>query len=377
MLAFFGLFLIALGGFASGSFYVPIKFVKKWSWESIWTIYSISALLLMPIIAAFYFMPTFVTALQQVDNSIILATMGFGAMWGIGGLSFGLSMRYLGVGLGCAVAMGFCSAFGTLTPLMFEKGHLAEIMFIVPFTTFMSNFASNGGMVVFAGILLSLIGIGINGYAGFLKEKDDMVAKSNEPQSSSNKDFSLSKGLFIAFLAGLCSAGFAFAVEKGAPIGDISTKLAVEQGIWNETFAGLFRDNSIYIVLLCGGFLVNFLWCLFLMMKNGTLKDFSNSTKNIALRNTGLGLLAGILWYLQFFLLGMGKYYLGEKFAFASWSIFMALVIVFSVLWGLATKEWKNASKKTLSVLWIGVAILILSGCMMSMGGFFDAPPIP
>lgn len=224
--AFLGVLFHAIGGFGAGSFYIPFKQVKQWSWESSWFILGLSAWLIIPMITAWLTIPDLWQVLTQAETTTQLWTFFFGLLWGIGGLTFGLSMRYLGVSLGMTIALGLCTAFGTLIPPIF-KG---------TFTLLLQNSA---GLITLGGIALCLFGIAVVGYAGSLKEK--MIADTS-PETES--EINLVKGWTVAVLSGLLSACFAFGLEAGAPIAE----LAVIKGS-----SDLFKNNAVLVWILWGG----------------------------------------------------------------------------------------------------------------------------
>jgi L-rhamnose-H+ transport protein len=267
--------------------------------------------------------------------------MFFGALWGVGGLTFGLSIRYLGVALGQSIALGFCAAFGTLIPPIVKGGEL--------FTTF-------AGLLTIVGVIICIVGISIIGYAGALKNK----GLSEEERRQAIKEFALKKGLIIAVFAGIMSACFSFGLEAGKPIGDLALGAKYNTN-------PLFHDNPILIFILFGGFVTNLAYCLFLNIKNGTISDYVTGGGGIILNNILFTFLAGFLWFMQFQFFGMGKSKLPQSMIPFAWSILMALNIAFSNIWGILLNEWKGVNRRTLFVLWIGIAILILSTFIVSI----------
>lgn len=337
--------ILAFGGLASASFYAPLKLVK-WKWEIMWTFYAIFALLVVPNVVAPIVMPSCWEAIGQTEGKTLFLTFLFGALWGIGGLTFGLSMRYLGIGLGTAVALGCCALVGTLAdPFIQNKAGI---------------YATTGGFVILLGVFICALGIAINGIAGMMKEKD--TASDEAPKT----EFNLAKGLSIAVAAGILSACLAIAFSFGSPIKELAEKIAIDGGMEKST-AALFAETPVLIIALFGGFLVNLFWCLFLAKKNKSLGDF----KNYATSTNGvfmfLCLLGSCLWYMQFFLLGVGKSYMPEDMRFVSWGILMSFVVVFAGIIGLMFGEWKGTSKLTKAVLWLGIFVLVSSALVISL----------
>jgi L-rhamnose-H+ transport protein len=338
-----GILLIALGSIGAASFYVPFKKVKLWAWESYWLSQGVAAWLIAPWLIAFIAIPdgNLLHVLSEAPLKAKLLAMFFGALWGIGGLTFGLSIRYLGVALGQSIALGFCAAFGTLIPPLVQGGEL--------FTTF-------AGFLTIVGVIICIVGITVIGYAGSLKNK----GLTEEERRQAIKEFALKKGLIIAVFAGIMSACFSFGLEAGKPIGD----LAIGEKFNTNP---LFHDNPILVFVLLGGFITNLAYCLYLNIRNGTIHDYVSGGSRIMLNNIAFTFLAGFLWFMQFQFFGMGKSKLPASMIPFAWSILMAFNIAFSNIWGILLNEWKGANRKTILVLWIGIIILILSTFIVSI----------
>lgn len=344
MNAILGIIFHFIGGFASGSFYIPYKNIKKWSWESGWIIGGVASWIIAPLLFGFLTVKDLIPSIQSADSQTIFYTVLFGVLWGFGGLTYGLTMRYLGVSLGVAVALGFCAAFGTLIPPIYE-GRFGELI------------ATSSGKITLAGVLLCVIGIFVCGKAGMMKEKELDDASKQEAV----KEFDLKKGLIVGTFCGIMSACFAFGLAAGAPI--------ATQAEANGTNP-LFKNNAILPVLLIGGFATNFVWCMILNFRNKSFGDYTNS-KTPLKTNYLWALLAGVTWYFQFFFYGMGQSKLGKSLDFASWTLHMAFIILVGTLWGLFYKEWKGVSGSTMRVLYLGLLLIVLSSAFIGMGSYF------
>ncbi|MCI2107263.1 MAG: L-rhamnose/proton symporter RhaT [Bacteroidales bacterium] len=325
---FLGLLIIAIGAFCQSSSYVPINKVKNWSWESYWIIQGVFAWLIFPLMGALLAVPAGenLFALYAANPAATFKTIFFGILWGVGGLTFGLSMRYLGVALGQSIALGTCAGLGTiLTPLFTGK-------------------AGDLTAPVIIGVVVTLLGIGIIGWAGMLKTKE----VDDDKKKESVKDFNFGKGILVALLAGFMSACFAIGLGFGEPLS------------W-EASKPIFKTLPATLLVTFGGFLTNAVYCLFQNQKNKTWGDYGKGS--VWVNNLIFCALAGILWYSQFFGLSLGKGFLQNApvlLAF-SWCILMSLNVTFSNVWGIILKEWKGCSKKTISVLVIGLVVLIVS----------------
>lgn len=327
--------IIALGSMGAASFYVPLKRVKKWSWETYWLVQGVFAWIIIPFIFAYFTVPedSLTKIMSESPSSAKYMAVLFGMLWGVGGLTFGLSIRYLGIALGQSISLGFCAAFGTLIPPIVAGENLLT---------------SSSGLLMLAGVSVCILGITIIGYAGTLKNKN----LSAEEKRKSIKEFALKKGLIISVIAGIMSASFSYGFEVGKPIDAMAVKYGVNT---------LFQSNITLVFILAGGFITNMVYCLYLNIKNRTFNDYTSTPSNIYLKNLLFTSLAGLFWFLQFHFYGMGKSQLPENISAFSWNILMALNIAISNAWGIVLSEWKGSSKSTIVVLVVGIVVLILS----------------
>lgn len=332
-----GLLIIAVGAFCQSSSYVPINKVKGWSWESYWLVQGVFAWLLFPLLGALLAVPAghSLFELFTPDNQFnVLMTMLFGVLWGVGGLTFGLSMRYLGVALGQSIALGTCAAGGTvLGPVLLnaffpEMGALSSLTF-----------------AVISGVVVTLLGIAIIGIAGMMKAN----SLPEEQKKAAVKDFNFPKGIVIALLAGVMSGCFNVGLEFGKEIN------------FGDLTPDIFKTLPATLLVTLGGFVTNALYCLYQNFKNRTFGDYAQG--GLWLNNALFCALAGALWYSQFFGLSLGKGFLTESptLMTLSFCVLMALNVTFANVWGIILKEWKGCSKKTIAVLVLGLCILVLS----------------
>ena len=338
-----GVLLHAVGGFAAGSFYIPFKKVRNWAWESYWLVGGVFSWIIMPWVIAILTVPQLLPLLRGAPAGSIVWSYIFGVLWGIGGLTFGLSMRYLGMSLGYAIALGFCAAFGTIIPPIFS-GTFADLVTNV------------SGVVILAGVLVCLAGIAICGWAGISKERE----LSTEQKRRSIKEFNFLQGLLVAIFAGIMSSCMAFAIAAGKPIAN----LAVEQGT-----RPLWQNSPVLVVVLAGGFTTNFIWCIILNIKNRSAKNYFHAGNTSLAVNYFFSALAGVTWYLQFMFYGMGTTKMG-KYDFSSWTLHMAFIIVFSNIWALAFREWKGSSRRTLTLIVCGILVVVLSTILIGAGNY-------
>ena len=346
-----GLFFHSLGGFASGSFYIPYRKIQVWSWESAWIVGGVFSWILVPLLAAYLTIPGFMDIIVNMDANTLFWTFSFGVFWGIGGLTFGLAMRYLGMSLGMSIALSLCSIFGALVPPIYrEFAHVQG-------DTISGIIESTGGRWVLFGILVCVLGIYLCGKAGMMKENELSDAQKKE----SIKEFSLTKGLIVATISGLLSACFNFGIEAG--------KLMANEAVIKGCNP-LFQNNVIFVVVLWGGFLTNFVWCMYLNFANKSFGDYLN-TKSPLRMNYTFAAVAGTTWFLQFFFYGMGESKLGN--GASSWILHMATIIMTSNFWGLYFKEWNGVSKSTMRTVIAGILVILISVMLVGYGNSFES----
>jgi L-rhamnose-H+ transport protein len=379
-----------MGGFASATNFIPFRGIKRWSWEIYWIIQGVAAWLIAPTLIASIFVPHVFGILHHAPLSAVGYAIFWGMLWGTGGLTFGLAIRYLGLGLGYAIALGLCTAFGTLMPPVFTRQNGQMQLVIIAHQT--------SGRIILLGVLVCLIAVAINGMAGISKERE---ITEEEKASSGERDFSLGTGLAVAIFAGVMSSCFAYGLSAGKPIGEIAKVRLLAEG-----HSDLWQNLPVLIVVLWGGFLTNMVWSLILIIKNRSFAQFGGEpgsnplgtsaetgmtlldvdprslTKRIAAaslaRNYILAALAGVIWYFQFFFYSMGQTKMG-KYDFSSWALHMASIIIFATLWGLALKEWRGTSTRTRALVATGLGLLITSTLVIGYGNYLktkEAAPL-
>lgn len=376
-----GVFFHWLGGLASASFYVPYRGVKNWAWETYWLVGGFFSWIIAPWLLALTITRDLSQVLHQAPGSAIFWAYFFGVLWGLGGLTFGLTMRYLGMSLGMAVALGYTAAFGTLMPPIFRGQFASQVL------------GTRSGLIIVGGVAICLLGIAVAGAAGVSKERE----MSDEQKRASIKEFDLKKGLLVATFSGVMSACFAYGLAAGDPIKAIT----VQHGT-----AGLWQGLPVLVVVLAGGFTTNFTWCIILNFRNRTGYQYfqsklrgkvpTRSEEHILeavadapaeemavavaveseaplrapmLPNYLFSALAGTTWYMQFFFYTMGETQMG-RFKFSSWTLHMASIIIFSTLWGIALKEWKGSGSKTKLLVLLSLVALVTSTVVVGYANY-------
>jgi L-rhamnose-H+ transport protein len=372
-----------LGGLASASFYVPYRGVKNWAWETYWLVGGFFSWIIVPWLLALTMTRDLTQVLRETPSNAIFWAYFFGVLWGLGGLTFGLTMRYLGMSLGMAVALGYTAAFGTLMPPIFRGEFAAQVL------------GTRSGLIILGGVAVCLLGIAFAGAAGVSKERE----MSDAQKRASIKEFDLKKGLMVATFSGVMSACFAYGLAAGDPIKVIT----VQHGT-----TGLWQGLPVLVVVLAGGFTTNFIWCIILNIRNRTGYQYFDSqvrakipqrseepileavtdapgeemavTVTVAqvqetvvrapmLPNYLFSALAGTTWYMQFFFYTMGETQMG-RYKFSSWTLHMASIIIFSTLWGIALNEWKGAGGRTRFLVGFSLLVLVASTIIVGYGNY-------
>jgi L-rhamnose-H+ transport protein len=373
---FLGVFFHWLGGLASASNFIPFRGIKRWSWEIYWIIQGVAAWLIAPTLIAIFLVPHVFPLIAAAPRHAMGWVVFFGLLWGVGGLTFGLAIRYLGLGLGYAIALGFCTAFGTMVPPIYD-GQMGAILH------------ETSGRVTIAGVLLSLVAIAVSGAAGASKERE---VSEEEKALAGERDFSFGKGLAVAIFAGIMSSFFAFGLRAGRPLGDMTRTALVSTG-----HSDLWANLPVLIVVLWGGFVTNFIWSGILIFRNRSVGQFvgqpgfnpmgaaaptgqtlvdadaremgARIEPSILMRNYFFAAMAGIIWYFQFFFYSMGETRMG-KYNFASWTLHMSSIILFANLWGIVLREWKGTSRRTRILVGCGLLLLVSSTVVIGAGSY-------
>jgi L-rhamnose-H+ transport protein len=377
---FIGVIFHWIGGFASATNFIPFRGIKRWSWEIYWLIQGFAAWIVAPIVLASLLVPNLSGILHAAPRTSIVYALIWGALWGVGGLTFGLAIRYLGIALGYAIALGLCTAFGTLIPPIYD-GSIHTIIH------------ESSGQIILAGVFLCLIAVAVNGHAGLSKEKE---ITPEDRVEAGEVDFSFGKGIAVAIFAGIMSSFFAFGLKAGAPIGAITKSVLIAHHRLD-----LWQNLPVLIVVLWGGFITNFIWSVILILKNHSARQFLGAPGNNPMRagkvsgetladfdpldpshlhitpktllaNYIFAVMAGVIWYFQFFFYSMGQTKMG-KYDFSSWTLHMASIIIFATLWGLALKEWRGTSRRTRLLVASGLFLLVSSTIVVGYGNYIKA----
>ncbi|UAK25025.1 L-rhamnose/proton symporter RhaT [Sphingomonas nostoxanthinifaciens] len=334
-----------IGGLASASFYVPYRGVKRWNWEIFWLTGGIFSWVIAPWFFAWIRTEDLFGVIAQVPGHIVGLCMLFGILWGFGGLTYGLTMRYLGLSLGMAVVLGLCTVFGTLIPPIVQ-GKLYDTLL-----------ATESGRIILLGLVVTMAGIVVVALAGARKD----AALSDSQKAAVIAEFDFRKGIAVAVFSGIMSACFAFGISAGEPIKALSAAAGT---------GPLWTGLPTLCLVMFGGLLTNAVWCLWLILRNRSAGQWvgrGEARGAPLLANLLLCALAGTLWYFQFFFYTMGESQMG-RFGFSSWTLHMASIIIFGTLWGFAFREWKDAAPRVRWMVWAGVGLLVLATIVIGYG---------
>lgn len=360
---FLGVLLHWTGGLSAASCYLPFRGIRRWSWEIYWLVQGVFSWIVVPPIFAALLVPGFAAILHGASGSTLFYTWFWGAMWGIGGLLFGLGVRYLGIALGYTIALGFSTAFGTLVPPLFA-GQLGAIA------------RDRAGQVVILGVAVCLGAIVVSGIAGHMKELELAGKRVEEAAAPGGKgEYLFGRGILVASFAGIMSACFAYGLAAGKPVSDVTRVTLLAHGR-----SDLWQSLPALVVVLWGGFTTNALWCGGLLIRNRTAAQFAGRAEDggewLGVGRTALNYAfagaAGLLWYLQFFFYSMGQTKMG-KYDFSSWTLHMAGTILFATLWGAVLHEWRGTSRRTKAMGAAGFGLLVLSTLVVGYGNYLKA----
>jgi L-rhamnose-H+ transport protein len=328
-----------LGSAMAASFYAPIERVRRWSWETTWVLAGFFSWILLPIGMAYILLPHFHAFYAAQPAGLLLKVALFGAMWGVGNVSYGLTMRYLGMSLGIGVAIGVTLVVGTLVPPMLHGQFLAK-------------FASRSGAWSMAGIVLALVGVAIVSYAGHQKEKQ---------KSAEVKEFNVTLGLCVAVLCGIFSAGFSFGLDAASPL----RIAAIRAGV-----SPLYARLPSYVLIMGGGAIINGIYCFsrLAFKRNLSLRADLAQPGGVLAKNSALAALGGIMWYLQMFFYSWGAANIPARLDYLNWMLHMSFYVLCGGLVGLAMGEWKGVGSRPVRLLWSGILVIIAAANLVGLG---------
>lgn len=329
-----------VGAASAASFYAPIEKVKKWSWETTWAVAGLFSWILLPIGVSLLLLPNFGAFYGSIPAAVLWKVALFGAMWGVGNVNYGLTMRYLGMSLGIGVAIGVTLVVGTLVPPLMH-GQAATL------------FETRGGLINMAGVLVALIGVAIVSYAGHQKEEQ---LKTGEPT-----EFNVFLGLGLAVMCGIFSSGMSFALDAAQPMQQAAERVGISH---------LYSTLPAYVFIMGGGAVVNLGYCfirLAVVKKISLRRDLAEPRGTLA-RNAMMAAAGGIMWYLQFFFYAWGQANIPQRLSYVNWMLHMSGYVLFGGIVGLALGEWAGVTRRPVRILWVGILVIIAAANLVGLG---------
>jgi L-rhamnose-H+ transport protein len=347
-----GTLLHAIGATSAAMCYAPQRYLHRWSWQTYWLSQAAMCWFVLPWIFAWLTIPELGAVLAEAPRDAMLKSYALGALYGVGGIAFGVSIRYIGYSLTYAVAIGVSCVLGTfLTPML--QGQLGEAL------------AKNGSAFVVVGVLLGAIAMLVTGWSGLRRERE--LAAADADASAPVMKFNARIGLPICLLAGILSAVFSLSLAAGQPVADVAARHG----------AGHFEGNVIYLFSNSGAFTTTLIYAGWLATRARSWGEFLATPDGRGLwRNYALALATGLMWYLQFFFYGLGHVRMGSL-KFSSWAIHMIMLILFSAGFGVMIGEWRRCRTSTKALLASSIVLLLAAVGMISRGNYLADLPAP
>ena len=324
--------LLIFASFFQGSFGLGMKYMSPLSWEAWWLIHVTIAMIIFPFLWAIIVVPNLFDIISSSPVESIQMAMLYGFLWGIGGIMFGVSVPYIGLSLTMGIVMGLAGSVGSLIPFFQGSNSTSDPVF----------------SYVLGGLLISLVGVALTAKAGIDRDK---LQNSNDSNNKSN----IIKGILIAVVCGVLSALLNVGFSNAAPIAKTA-----------EDFGVITRNSSLvaWVVVLWGAFLMNALYCVYLLFKNNSWNSFNPVNSFKAYR---WSVIAGLCWFAALGVYGQGAALLGDIGPVIGWPILLGLSLIISNFWAYRAGEWKNA-KKPFNLLLIGLIVLIFSAIVLGLG---------
>lgn len=328
-----GIILLLLAGFAQGSFGMGMKNQKPLSWEAFWLVYSIAAMLVIPVIWGVVASGSFFEAIFATDFATLSTSMLLGFLWGIGGILFGMSVNYVGVSITNGVVMGLAGGLGAIIPLLGIDGVTSQPSF--PY--------------VIIGVAIMLVGVAMSAYSGILRDKEQGASSE---EGSKNKKL-LVKGMIIVTISGVFSALLNVGFEEATPVVENAKALGMSDA------SAAIPSRA---VVVFGGLIMNLGYAVYLLCKNRTWSDFKKLDR-AKVKSITWAKITGLLWFLPLGLSGIVAASMGELGNVITWPVMLALSLVFGNIWGYVSGEWKG-TKKSFIIMSLA-AVVLIGACLI------------
>jgi L-rhamnose-H+ transport protein len=316
---------IVLAGLLNGSFAVPLKTARTWRFNHIWTVHTLLAMAVIPWVFTGITVPRWNAVLQAVPLQTWLKLMGWGVLFGIASLLYGVAVDLLGIALGFAIQLGLSIVLGSLLPLLWARA---------------IELRSGHDWYFILGLGLMVVGVILCARAGGGK------FASTTP---SGRRFRL--GLMIALAGGILAPTLNFGIQYG-------TTLLSKAGESLEPDRFPVQTYLAWAVFLSSAALLQASCCLFRVIQENSTGLFR---KGIATRDALQVLAMSSLWISSVFIYGRSAFGLGRLGNSFGWPIFIALIILTSNAWGVLLGEWREAARAAWHRMILGSGTLIIA----------------
>jgi L-rhamnose-H+ transport protein len=336
-----GSFLAILSGLMNGSFTLPMRFLGRWEWENVWSIFIFVSCLLMPTALITIIAPqSWVVITHAPARGIWIAVIA-GFAWGFGAVMFGQSVSAIGISLANTFVLAISSALGSLLPLLI----------LSPDKLFQHT-----GKMILAGVLIEIGGIVLCGLAGRKREK--AIGVGAERGNLVGRARPVGVALLLAVGSGVLSAVFNIGFALARPIAEFGRAAGLTE------FAS---TNLIWAIMLAAGSLANLGFCVFLLARNRSVAKFRQRG---GLRLYSLSSLMALLWGGSIFVYGAAAPRLGPLGPSIGWPLSLATGLLLANAIGIGVGEWRGAPARTRTWMYSGIVVLLIAIVVLSRAAY-------
>jgi L-rhamnose-H+ transport protein len=329
MLGWFG---VVVAGILNGSFAVPLKTARVWKFNHVWMIHSLLAMVVLPWGFAALTVPHGYEILLSVPARGWLGLVGWGMLFGVASLLYGVAVNLLGIALGFAIQLGLSIVLGALLPLAWARALSVRTL---------------GDWLFLSGLAVMIAGVVLCAQAGGSKSS---VAGATGAR--------FRKGLIIAVVGGILAPTLNFGIQYGTVLLSSAGAASGQKGFPVPIYLA-------WAVFLSAAALVQAGYCFFRVIREQQLAAFyTPGTSRDALQVLAMS----SLWITSVFLYGRSVFSLGPLGNSFGWPIFIALIILASNAWGVVLGEWKGASSMAFRRMVAGSAVLIVAAFLIGLG---------
>lgn len=337
-----GLALTVLGAICAGTMGLLLRVQRRYAWENTWLLAQLVAMIVLPTAAAQLLVSHWAPAIREPGAIQVFVVIALGFLWGVGSVAFAVGIDRVGLSLGYATIMGVIMAIGAGIPMVRRWG-------MIPTTA---------KFVTICGIAICVIGVGLYGRAGVLRERGQNASLPGDEKRRNEQRGSklMIIGLGWCLLSGIMSACSNIGFDFAAPIAEAAEKMGAKPMV-----ASLVR----WIPVFWGGYLAVIIFSGTSLLRNRTWKDFSAAGTGLDFtRAVSLGALSFVAQWLY----GMGAAALGVLGTSVGYAVFLALSIVVALAFGFMIGEWRHASSHSRSVLYAGAGVLTAAVVILAYG---------